>query len=33
MDEGIVRVSVGTPSENDAAVAAIAAVRSAAAAA
>jgi histidinol-phosphate aminotransferase len=33
MDEGLVRVSVGTSSENDAAVAAIAAVRSAAAAA
>ncbi|HXR10916.1 MAG TPA: histidinol-phosphate transaminase [Gaiellaceae bacterium] len=31
MDEAIVRVSVGTPTENDAAVAAIAAVRSAAA--
>ena len=33
MDEGIVRVSVGTRSENDAAIAAIAAVRGAAAAA
>ena len=33
MDEGIVRVSVGTPAENDAARAAIAAVRSATAAA